>query len=185
VTTAEQKVIYTADRNTDRQLKAKHRALWALGDYPAVAAELVSELGPELVRACGATTGHRVLDVSEGSGNAAIPAASAGRIVNASDLTPGLFDTGRPKAVRRAGDRARCAPGDSHGPLRGSDRFSRVLEAKLRSDNRDLPLQRKSAEARRRIDRDFLRLLTAWNHATEPGQTAYDAEFLLLTGIKR
>ena len=37
----------------DRELKAKHRALWASGDYPAVAAELIPEFGPELVRACG------------------------------------------------------------------------------------------------------------------------------------
>ncbi len=35
----------------DRELKAKHRALWASGDYPAVAAELIPSLGPELVRA--------------------------------------------------------------------------------------------------------------------------------------
>ncbi len=37
----------------DRELKAKHRALWASGDYPAVAAELIPSLGPELVRAAG------------------------------------------------------------------------------------------------------------------------------------
>ena len=62
----------------DRELKAKHRALWASGDYPAVAAELIPALGPELVRACGVKRGDRVLDVAAGSGNAAIPAAAAG-----------------------------------------------------------------------------------------------------------
>ncbi len=72
----------------DRELKAKHRALWASGDYPAVAAELISEFGPELVLACGVQAGYRVLDVGAGSGNAAIPAAEAGAIVIASDLTP-------------------------------------------------------------------------------------------------
>ena len=56
---------------------------------------------PELVRACGVKPGDRVLDVAAGSGNAAIPAAAAGAIVTASDLTPELFD-----AVRRiAGER--------------------------------------------------------------------------------
>ena len=34
----------------DRELKAKHRAVWASGDYPAVAAELIPALGPEFAR---------------------------------------------------------------------------------------------------------------------------------------
>ncbi len=85
----------------DRELKAKHRALWASGDYPAVAAQLIPELGPELVRACGIRTGDRVLDVAAGSGNAAIPAAALGAIVTANDLTPELFDAGRRIAAER------------------------------------------------------------------------------------
>ena len=85
----------------DRELKAKHRALWASGNYPAVATELIGELGPELVRACGVKSGDRVLDVAAGSGNAAIPAAAAGAIVTASDLTPELFDAGRRIASER------------------------------------------------------------------------------------
>jgi ubiquinone/menaquinone biosynthesis C-methylase UbiE len=87
--------------DADRQLKAKHRALWAAGDYPAVAAELIPELGPELVRAAGIQPGDRVLDVAAGSGNAAIPAAEAGGNVTASDLTPELFDAGRGIAAQR------------------------------------------------------------------------------------
>ncbi|MGE2718684.1 class I SAM-dependent methyltransferase [Mycolicibacterium celeriflavum] len=85
----------------DRALKAKHRALWASGDYPAVAAELIPALGPELVRACGVRAGDRVLDVAAGSGNAAIPAAATGAIVTASDLTPELFTAGRAIADRQ------------------------------------------------------------------------------------
>ena len=85
----------TQEQDSDRQLKARHRALWALGDYPAVAAELIPELGPELVRVCGIRAGDRVLDVAAGSGSAAIPAAAAGAIVTASDRrrsfsTPGV-----------------------------------------------------------------------------------------------
>lgn len=79
----------------NRELEATHHALWASGDYPAVAAELIPELGPELVRACGIRTGDRVLDVAAGSGNAAIPAARTGATVTASDLTPELFAAGR------------------------------------------------------------------------------------------
>jgi ubiquinone/menaquinone biosynthesis C-methylase UbiE len=85
----------------DRALKAKHRALWASGDYPAVATELIPSLGPELVRACGVQPGQRVLDVAAGSGNAAVPAAAAGAIVTASDLTPELFDAGRRLAAEQ------------------------------------------------------------------------------------
>jgi SAM-dependent methyltransferase len=91
----------TVEQEVDRQLKAKHRALWASGDYPAVAAELIGELGPELVRACRVKPGDRILDVAAGSGNAAIPAAVAGGIVTASDLTPELFDAGRRIATER------------------------------------------------------------------------------------
>jgi ubiquinone/menaquinone biosynthesis C-methylase UbiE len=86
--------------DADRELKAKHRALWASGDYAAVAAELIPALGPELVRASGVRPGQRVLDVAAGSGNAAIPAAAAGAIVTASDLTPELFDAGRAIAAQ-------------------------------------------------------------------------------------
>lgn len=85
----------------DRALKAKHRTMWALGDYPAVAAEIIPDLGAILVEACGVGRGDRVLDVAAGSGNAAIPAALAGASVVASDLTPELLEAGRALAVRR------------------------------------------------------------------------------------
>jgi SAM-dependent methyltransferase len=78
-----------------RALKAKHRAMWALGDYPAVAADVIPELGPVLVAASGVRAGDRVLDVAAGSGNAAVPAALTGARVTASDLTPELFEAGR------------------------------------------------------------------------------------------
>ena len=83
------------DEAADRALKAKHRTMWASGNYPAVASEVIPELGPVLVQACGISAGDRVLDVGAGSGNAAIPAALAGAQVVASDLTPELFDAGR------------------------------------------------------------------------------------------
>jgi SAM-dependent methyltransferase len=90
----------TADLATDRALKARHRVMWALGDYPAVAADVIPELGPALVAATGVRAGERVLDVAAGSGNAAVPAALAGAQVIASDLTPELFPAGRVFAER-------------------------------------------------------------------------------------
>ncbi|WP_262849815.1 class I SAM-dependent methyltransferase [Mumia quercus] len=84
----------------DVALKAKHRAMWAMGDYPAVATEVIASLGPVLVDACGIGPGTTVLDVGAGSGNAALPAARAGATVTASDLTPELLDAGRQEADR-------------------------------------------------------------------------------------
>src|SRR5688500_10889748 len=84
----------------DRALKAKHRAMWAMGDYHAVATEIIQSLGPILVEASGVGPGDRVLDVGAGSGNAAIPAALAGATVIASDLTPDLLETGRQDAAK-------------------------------------------------------------------------------------
>lgn len=82
----------------DTALKARHRAMWALGDYPAVAREVIADLGPTLVGAVDVQPGERVLDVAAGSGNAALPAARAGAVVTASDLTPELLDAGRQQA---------------------------------------------------------------------------------------
>ena len=87
--------------DADRALKQRHRAMWALGDYPAVAAHLIPDLGTILVQACGIGPGDRVLDVAAGAGNAAIPAALAGAGVVALDLTPELLDAGRAPAAER------------------------------------------------------------------------------------
>ena len=92
-------VTAAATIDKDLALKARHRAMWASGDYAAVASEVVAPLGPRLVEACHVGPGDRVLDVAAGTGNAAIAAASAGATVVASDLTPELFDAGRTRAA--------------------------------------------------------------------------------------
>lgn len=86
-------------QDADRALKARHRAMWASGDYPRIAAEVVAPLGQVLVEAAGVVAGQRVLDVGAGSGNASVPAARRGADVVASDLTPELFDAGRRAAA--------------------------------------------------------------------------------------
>ena len=83
----------------DQELKQRHRTMWALGDYDAVATEVIASLGPALVAAAGVGPGDRVLDVAAGSGNAAVPAARLGADVVASDLTPELLDRGRRRAA--------------------------------------------------------------------------------------
>ena len=90
----------TTTDEADRALKAKHRAMWALGDYPTLAEDLIADLGPALVAAAGIGPGDRVLDVAAGSGNASIPAARLGARVVASDLTPELLENGRQRAAQ-------------------------------------------------------------------------------------
>lgn len=79
----------------DSELKGRHRAMWASGDYPSMVETFLLPLGPQLVDACGIGPGMSVLDVAAGTGNASIPAAERGASVTASDLTPELLEAGR------------------------------------------------------------------------------------------
>jgi ubiquinone/menaquinone biosynthesis C-methylase UbiE len=79
----------------DTELKSRHRAMWASGDYPRMVETFLLPLGPRLAEACGIGPGDRVLDVAAGTGNAAIPAAGRGARVVAGDLTPELLEAGR------------------------------------------------------------------------------------------
>src|SRR5215213_527775 len=83
---------------SDTELKARHRAMWASGDYASMVETWLLPLGPRLVDACGIEPGMRVLDVAAGTGNASLPAAERGANVTASDLTPELLEAGRRRA---------------------------------------------------------------------------------------
>lgn len=84
--------------DADAALKIKHAAMWASGDYPRVAEEVVGTLGGLLVEAVGVSTGDRVLDVAAGTGTSALPAARRGATVTATDLTPELLAVGQQRA---------------------------------------------------------------------------------------
>jgi SAM-dependent methyltransferase len=108
------------------QLAAKHRSIWASGDYPKLAGDLVAPLGPVLVDACGITSGVRVLDVAAGTGNAAIPAAQTGATVIASDLTPELLKHGRRIAEER-GIELQWREANAHDLPFGDNEFDVVM----------------------------------------------------------
>jgi SAM-dependent methyltransferase len=110
----------------DRALKTKHRAMWAMGDYPTVVTDVVAPLGPILVDAAGIKAGDLVLDVAAGSGNAAIPAARAGARVIASDLTPELLETGQ-KLAAEAGVQLTWETADAEALPYGDSEFDAVL----------------------------------------------------------
>jgi SAM-dependent methyltransferase len=84
---------------SDSELKARHRKMWASGNYASMVDDWVGALGPRLVDACGIGPGMRVLDVAAGTGSASLPAAKAGADVTASDLTPELLEAGRERAA--------------------------------------------------------------------------------------
>jgi 2-polyprenyl-3-methyl-5-hydroxy-6-metoxy-1,4-benzoquinol methylase len=88
----------TTIHSPDAELKARHRKMWASGDYSSMVETWLLPLGPRLADACRIGPGTRVLDVAAGTGNASIPAARAGAPVTASDLTAELLEAGRRRA---------------------------------------------------------------------------------------
>ena len=112
--------------DADRALKQKHRAMWASGDYPTLASDLIWELGPRTVAAADVRPGERVLDVAAGSGNAAIPAALRGAMVVATDLAPELFDAGR-RLATEAGAELEWREADAEALPFTDDAFDAVL----------------------------------------------------------
>ena len=110
------------------QVAAKHRAMWASGDYAKLAVDLVSPLGPVLVQATGIGPGDRVLDVAAGTGNAAIPAAETGASVVASDLCPELLEQGGQLAKERGVD-LEWREANAHELPFGDDEFDVVMSS--------------------------------------------------------
>ncbi|WP_448809001.1 class I SAM-dependent methyltransferase [Agromyces bauzanensis] len=114
--------------DADRALKTKHRAMWASGDYPTLASELIWDLGPRLVAAADVRPGERVLDIAAGSGNVAIPAALRGATVVASDLAPELFDVGR-RLAAEAGAELEWREADAEALPFADDAFDVALSS--------------------------------------------------------
>jgi ubiquinone/menaquinone biosynthesis C-methylase UbiE len=110
----------------DQAVVAKHRAMWATGDYPKLAVELVAPLGPVLIEAVGAGPGDRVLDVAAGTGNAAVRAAQRGADVIASDLTPELLKAGAAAAAEQ-GVELQWREADAHALPFGDNEFDVVM----------------------------------------------------------
>ena len=100
--------------------------IWATGDYPAVATDLIAELGPILVDACAVQSGQRVLDVAAGSGNVAIPAALRGAEVTASDVTPELLAVGERIAAEQ-GAKLTWDQGDAQALPYADNEFDTVV----------------------------------------------------------
>lgn len=109
-------------------LKRANRAIWAAGDYSAVA-EVIDEAPPrDLLARVDVVPGQEVLDVATGTGNIAIPAAVAGARVVGLDLTPELLVTARRRAEER-GVAVDWVEGDAEQLSFADGSFDRVLSA--------------------------------------------------------
>jgi SAM-dependent methyltransferase len=80
-------------------LKHAHRAVWASGDYPAVAEHIDAVPPRDLLNRVAIAPGDDVLDVATGTGNVALRAAAAGARVIGLDLAPELFVAARRRAA--------------------------------------------------------------------------------------
>ncbi len=109
------------------ELKQKHHATWAAGDYGDIAG-LVEEVGVAVVEAAGIEAGQDVLDVATGTGNAALVAAGKGAKVTGLDLTPELFEKARERAAD-AGVEVEWVEGDAEELPYEDGTFDRVLSA--------------------------------------------------------
>ena len=80
-----------------RHVKHGQQAMWASGDYGAVAA-MIPIVAERLVDSVNPAAGSSVLDVAGGTGNAAIAAARSSCDVTCTDYVPELLDRARERA---------------------------------------------------------------------------------------
>lgn len=80
-----------------RAIKARQQAMWASGDFAVIGATL-QIVGELLNEAADVRSGHKVLDVAAGSGNATLAAARRFANVTSTDYVPALLARGRRRA---------------------------------------------------------------------------------------
>jgi SAM-dependent methyltransferase len=100
--------------------------VWSSGDYADVCDRMIPGLGERLVALADVQAGDEVLDVAAGSGNAALPAARAGAIVTALDITAPLLEIGSRRASA-AGLHVDWVVGDAQALPFAQASFDRVL----------------------------------------------------------
>lgn len=84
------------DQTVDQPFTAQHRALWAPGDHPAVAAEEIPTHRATLAEPAGARAGRRALARDAGADSTAIPTDAGPGTITGAALS------GRDRAILRA-----------------------------------------------------------------------------------
>jgi ubiquinone/menaquinone biosynthesis C-methylase UbiE len=80
------------------ELKQRHRAVWASGDYDQIA-QTIQAIADHVVRSARIRPGERVLDIACGTGNTALMARARGATVTGLDLTPELLTIAHRRAA--------------------------------------------------------------------------------------
>ncbi len=96
------------------ELKQKHRAAWAAGDYRRIA-EGIQAVADHVVRSARIRAGERVLDVACGTGNTALMARARGAVVTGLDLTPELLAIAQERAAAEGHGDITWKAGDAEG----------------------------------------------------------------------
>jgi len=94
------------------ELKQKHRAVWASGDYDRIAQGILT-VADHVVRSARIRAGERVLDIACGTGNTALTARARGAAVTGLDLTPELLIVARRRAAEAGYDDIAWKEGDA------------------------------------------------------------------------
>jgi hypothetical protein len=168
---------------SDPELKARHRAMWASGDYPSMVETSLLPLGPRLVDASGIGPGMRVLDVAAGTGNASIgpfapppppgaqPPPLWGSETHLIELFGGEVELGTPErdvpevtAVQRPrdfGEHFKALYGPTIAAQANARRYGRIAELEAALD----------------------RLCDEWNRGT-PDRARFELQYLLAVGTR-
>jgi ubiquinone/menaquinone biosynthesis C-methylase UbiE len=94
------------------ELKQKHRATWASGDYDKIAHGILA-VADHVVRSARIRAGERLLDVACGTGNTALAARARGAAVTGLDLTPELLAVAEKRAAEEGLDGITWKSGDA------------------------------------------------------------------------
>lgn len=94
------------------ELKQKHRATWASGDYDQIARG-IRAVADHVVRSGHIRAGERVLDIACGTGNTALMARARGAQVTGLDLTPELLAVAADRAAAEGYDDIDWKQGDA------------------------------------------------------------------------
>jgi ubiquinone/menaquinone biosynthesis C-methylase UbiE len=94
------------------ELKQKHRAIWASGDYSQIA-QGIQTVADHVVRSGRIRAGERVLDIACGTGNTALMARARYAMVTGLDLTPELLAIAQKRAEEEGYDDINWKLGDA------------------------------------------------------------------------
>ena len=149
------------------ELKQKHRATWAAGDYDRIAQGILA-VADHVVRVGRIRAGERVLDIACGTGNTALMARARGAVVTGLDLTPDLLAIARTRGAEQGYDDITWTEGDAENLPFPDGAFDVVVSS---CGLMFAPDQRKAAKELARVTRPGGRIaIQAWTRESGVGR---------------